>query len=871
MTLPGGVEADEIVETFYTAEMQAQVEKFAPLGAKVHFLLRGYPIPGTTQYAGGIALLSADSRDIYLQATSTIGVNKLSDHELVHTVIFEDPAVKDRLLAALNALVSGDELDRMVLAYLDYYDMAYSDSADVAREMLEEIIADAYAGIDSYGVQASKYQSAVREIVDEWLDNKVAAYREAGTVFDDAGNPVVESNDTGYARFSMSTFKDSGRDILSKWLKQAIRKGDLTQQDADDILNSIDLIYEICEGYKEDYGPFSAWSDAKVVVNEKGDPVFSVVKANGDYAMNLDFSLVCKKRRTLDAVLNELVSRGLADNLALGQEEIVKINDIIREHGFETACALCFVDSKRFRQSKVADDFVKLYNDMVLSMVPQDSGFQPQYFNFGGDTTVTGVDNPLDQMPDSALDFTRINEVLETYGKKTVEYKTAKLLKSSAQDRKLTKRGDFLSTQGFDTVNRENPRILKLFNAKKGSGGPKSAVSDVQYLNEVLTSRKFNPEKAYAVGGVRVQSFSDYVPRMVFDYVQMIADLSAKKLPAHAYTKEELFVKQFGLTGMKINMSLIPKVVDGGIAPGLDADGNYAWADESFDFDEAVRIQNTESYSRNCGTVAVGVSDEHIRTLLTDSEIRMVIPYHKSGLNPVVAKMNRIDAFDDYTDYQNTRHQDGTKLNKDNKSDKKLLNEHPDFNTRMRELGDPRAAAEEYVRWCEENDLLPKFDQFVYKQIDGVFVEEDGRRVVDENYYKLLADFTVYDNGEYVEQTGLTMTFPGKDNPLGSMADLIKRGLEEDAVLEGKRDAEVGKIVDDIAQMKFFVAGEQAVNPEQKNTLRKAVLMQLKGATNDELRKATGWWYGKDGRWRFEIDDSKALINYTTGNGTLET
>lgn len=77
---------------------------------------------------------------------------------------------------------------------------------------------------------------------------------------------------------------------------------------------------------------------------------------------------------------------------------------------------------------------------------------------------------------------------------------------------------------------------------------------------------------------------------MVFDYVQMVYDLAATKLPAHAYTKEAMFAKQFGLTGIKINMSLIPALAKGGIAPGLDANGNYVWAGESFNYDEAIEI-----------------------------------------------------------------------------------------------------------------------------------------------------------------------------------------------------------------------------------------------------------------------------------------
>lgn len=189
--------------------------------------------------------------------------------------------------------------------------------------------------------------------------------------------------------------------------------------------------------------------------------------------------------------------------------------------------------------------------------------------------------------------------------------------------------------------------------------------------------------------------FSDYVPRMVFDYVQMVYDLAATKLPAHAYTKESMFAEQFGLTGIKINMSLIPAIAKGGIAPGLDANGNYVWAGESFDYDAAIEIQNAEGYTENCGTICVGVSDLHIIKLLADPDIRMVIPYHKSGLNPVVAQMNKISDFKDYTGSQNTLDRNGSKIAKDFDFNKALH--------KMGENGDPKAVVAEYLKWCDDN------------------------------------------------------------------------------------------------------------------------------------------------------------------------
>ena len=597
-----------------------------------------------------------------------------------------------------------------------------------------------------------------------------------GATYSQDGEAVAYSHGNGTAQFSLSTYEAEGRSELRRYLEKCVQNESLTEAEMQEMLDGIEEIYDTCQEFKDKYAPFGSWSDAKVVRDTHGRPVFSVVTPNGDYKMNLDFSLVCKKRRTLDAVFNEMAKRGIIDDFELGQKSVVKINEIIRREGFETACALCFVDAKRYRQAQVADSFVSLYNELVESLVPEDMRSSIGYFNFAGNGLRGDVEDGIHTWDRKDLDFSHLDYVMKQYKKGTVEYKAARYLRAHPEGRRLLQRGDFMSSGGFDAVKSQNQDILKLYNAKKGTGGPKAAFGDVQYMNEVIRKSRFwTPEKAYAVGGVRVQSFSDYVPRMVFDYVQMIYDMAAAKLPAHAYTKETLFAMQFGLTGIKINLSLIPAVDPKGIAPGLDAQGNYVWAGESFDYETAKKIQSAEGYSENCGTICVGVSKEHILKLLDDPEIRMVIPYHKSGLNPIVAHMNRIAAFTDYTGVQNTRSSEGGKVSKDF-----------DFNKRIHELGedaDPKAVAQEYKRWCEEKGYTPKFDEF-----------KDH-----PNYYKLLEDFTLYDHaGHYAPQRGVKAVFPKEGAAFGSMRQLIEQGLKEDAIIEGTRDERLGDIVDEI-------------------------------------------------------------------------
>ena len=601
-----------------------------------------------------------------------------------------------------------------------------------------------------------------------------------GEIFTEDGEPVAMATEDGSVMLSTRTYEEEGRKAFRLYLDKCVTSKRLTEQQAQEMRDGIEEMYQICKDFKDKYAPFSAWSDAEVIRDTHGRPVFSVVTPNGDYKMNLDFSLVCKKRRTLDAVFNEMSKRGIIDDFELGQKSVVKINEIIRKHGMETACALCFVDAKRFRQAAMADSFTKLYNDLVNSLVPEGKQGSIDHFNFSGYDTIRKVNDGIDTWKSSELDFSHLDKVMKEYGSGTVEYKAAKYIKTHPEGRKLMLRGDFMSSQGFDAVKTQNKDILKLYNSKKGTGGPKAAFGDVQYLNEIIKkARTWTPAKAYEVGGVRIQSFSDYVPRMVFDYTQMIYDLAATQLPAHAYTKEALFVKQFGLTGVKINMSLIPAIAEGGIAPGLDADGNYVWAGESFDYETAKQIQNADGYSENCGTICVGVSKQHIEKLLSDPNIRMVIPYHKSGLNPIVAHMNKIAEFTDYTSLktnpggcQSTIDKNGSKVTKDF-----------NFNEELKKIGDPKATVRKYLDWCSENEYTPKFAEF-----------KDH-----ENYYKLIEDFTLYDkDGNYVPQREVRAVFPKATDAFGSMKDLIQEGLQEDAVVEGKRDKNLSAIVDEI-------------------------------------------------------------------------
>ena len=63
-----------------------------------------------------------------------------------------------------------------------------------------------------------------------------------------------------------------------------------------------------------------------------------------------------------------------------------------------------------------------------------------------------------------------------------------------------------------------------------------------------------------------------------------------------------------------------------------------------------------------------------------------------------------------------------------------------------------------------------------------------------------------------------------------------------------------------LGEMQHSYAGANA-NGANLQTLREAQEMEQAGADMESIRKATGWHKGMDGKWRFEIDDSKMEYN----------
>ena len=434
------------------------------------------------------------------------------------------------------------------------------------------------------------------------------------------------------------------------------------------------------------------------------------------------------------------------------------------------------------------------------------------------------------------------------------QQKMAMAISQSPELRKVAKVEDFIASEGWENVRQQNTGLERLWNIQKGAAGAKPNERFAPYQNDVLQKKLPNAD-IYDIGGYRMQSFSDFVGRMYFDYLQAFADLAAMQLPGHAYTKEPNFVKLFGMMGMKINMSLVCDVdkdvvnelgkdfagltrdADGNLTYNVaetlrDADGEIIKQGQTFPAEEAFALQADPRFSRNAGTIMVGLSREHILMALRDPRIRMVIPYHKSGLPHGVAMILNLSEINDYEPVQSTRRRDGKKMTAADRNavdnynfilhqlsiakdrelaynalryimvDHKMTGEiHEEYNKALRRVKADRAknpdsyrridisererddtfiakvAADIYLDACDAHGYIPRFDEF------------RG----EHGYYKTLVDFSVYDHeGNYAPQEAVRFRLPeGVDG-------YIRESLEHDEAINAKATSENEGLIADI-------------------------------------------------------------------------
>lgn len=483
-------------------------------------------------------------------------------------------------------------------------------------------------------------------------------------------------------------------------------------------------------------------------------PNRSAFKKNGDYPLNFDLGSLCTKRESMDALVSVLVQEGRTQDL--GPTQIESLKDLLKSEGMLTACDICFVETKRARALNDANKWTFEWESVRLAAGINDDAV------VGEERTLT--EDQLGRLQRMANPKTAKEAFAELMPEDRRRGKNArgadidtgitadKMQKIAAlmlQDNTLA--GRFLpewllTTEGTDMLIRRYGPSTNLPNVLASMFGAATAkpLEGFNIYDALSWKRDFdqleiakNVDRIYEIGGFRAQSFTDFNPMLTMDYVQMFADLEARRLPIHIYTKVPALVELFGETGAMINMSLVPEVVPGvdrahaGLKKTEDGEWTYAWHEDSFPVEKAMSLRQRPEFGGRIGTIAVGISDAQIRMMLDDDSIDMIIPYHASGMAAATKVKTGLNLATDYTDQQTTRKIPATG--------------DFNYNRALQDLKDPRKAAKAYLDWCKKNGAVPKFEKFS----------------AHPNYYKLLEDFRGYDmDGNPVIQGPVRLRLP---------------------------------------------------------------------------------------------------------------
>ena len=609
----------------------------------------------------------------------------------------------------------------------------------------------------------------------------------------------------------------------------------------------------------------------KVTYDKKGNPkkvTMSAMVKNGEYPVNFDFTRICKKRESMSMVIKELAKRKTADGrrtidtINLNAEALWTINEELRQAGLETACLGCFVESKRYNIQAFANKAVKMWNSIV-DEVRRENGAEgeAESFNFAEGINLDNVD------------YGAIEKIFADYntvkGRTSPEARMRALIRNGGElYQRHLQPSDLMTPEGIESIKAMSTKKNDFYGILKGVYGqaaPKEVTGFSPYNSEVaLLPKKKNgkalSEYVASIGGVRMQSFSDFLVANVYDYMQMVADLSARHLPAHAYTKEIAFAKIFGMTGIKINMSVmfdidpnlpgeyagLQFVADENgdeIFNGVKGRWDYLVGDkkrsdavyeatgdrpyvQSIGFDEAVALQSDPRYSKNCGIIGVGMSDRHIRMMLDDGRIRYIIPYHSSSLPAVIAEVTNIKMARDYTDFQNTRRIVSVTDSTGKAVDLKALREQCNSWSEVYSLLQENVAIAGWDMQMESDANLAGRGGFdIYKDLETTqnpkqsaenylqYCAENGYMPVfeqfafHENYYKLLYDFDPYDSvtGEYSPQTEVKNIYSGYNPAEGftsteTVEKIINDEMKKQNDINKARNEVMPSVVDNVLE-----------------------------------------------------------------------
>lgn len=729
-----------------------------------------------------------------------------------------------------------DKMVRVVEKYADFYRAKGMDptSPQVQAIILDEIsarYAEEIMGNDTFLEQIMGADPTVKtrlpSFVRKWMD-KMKSFEGVSAI----GNKFIKTYADAFRRLSeynagsqaySASMKErrkllgaTGRYNLAfvekhrEMLKESYNPKE-SKQSLEDIMKVYNRIVKAWNeiGIHLDSKFLNEWNQKKTRFGN-----YTIFKEQSGYKYTAELSSMCKKGVPLFMAIDTVVRKELMKQLktdVMGKEEKEVMYRILQNHGYEIPCAICYVEQARQREGTIIKNFLdgsesKIGWNSTLDLIEKKmhaAGVDYKFESFGRDIT-TDAYNPKTVVMTAEQENAYLQALMEitndeirknngdsskktkkelvkapTYAgfqealKGSVSGNLA-LLKALALEPNSRRRiGNDMLYSSLTTGNLSgiHPKLYSVFNRQGGTGGYKTKQSPVIYLGDIL-GKKYATSKVRNEGGIRNQSNSDLQAYLILDMMQIYADLAAKGYYMHAYTKVLGELKLFGLTGAKINASLIPKVqlirnADGTINieatrenAGLDENGNLIFDTvEGIDPNETFMLCADPEYSKNVGAICIAYSDKHMAKLLDDPRIQLIIGFHDKTNDPTKRYVGARYA-DNYNGRNEAKDANGKtqhvtfgeylakaeKMFGYNASSETARVQTSEYKGKTYVFDDiPRLAAQMYKDDLASKGWTPAYADFANH----------------ENYYKLLGDFTLYDSqGHYAPHKKVRFVIP---------------------------------------------------------------------------------------------------------------
>ena len=394
-------------------------------------------------------------------------------------------------------------------------------------------------------------------------------------------------------------------DLTAAWM----RAHNWSQKDIDERLEAMKGQVMLQQALADKVAKLMIGADMAQRKKSKGYTASGPVRTNIDpiYRLSFDLSSQCVKRlaaaRTAALAQKEL-------GRPLTSSEQLALVALFQYEGKLAPCTYCYVESNRRR----AVEAVGTARDMIAS-----KDVLPEEWSEDRTKLAQAARDEFEEkgMTRDDIRFEYIVDESAAFSKDAITWKVdhpriAKYLKFEADSTKQNQVKPYEQYRGQLLGEYKRDEDGNIVYNKQGKPTFYEGMS------------KANVEELNGYAGFRFFSTSDLQIEHYIDLVQVFWDMNLLGVKSHAYTKVEDYVRIFGKTGQKINMSCFAKEDKNG---NIVADTSMGW-----DWEKAKQYRNDPEY-KHVGVVLVATSDKILDWAMKQDWIDYVIPFHYSGLS----------------------------------------------------------------------------------------------------------------------------------------------------------------------------------------------------------------------------------------------